>query len=326
MPTCWDGKLLGDDNDHKSHMSYTVNGKVAGACPSGYPRRVPQIQLFVRLNNYMGKTHSYQLSDGNKSGGVWHVDFFNGWKEGKLDEIINNCEIEDQKFDEYNPGCQCTEFLTKTRKPATPMCDRDVRRLIVDEKTDAVSSALPRGTCKGKQLIPKSWNGPNLPKLADCGGGFDEDEDGGGGGKINFKKKANQCANKVLTGKGRCKCFATKCIQKKMTGSCMKGLGTAQQKKKLRNMAMNLMKARCASGDGNSDGGGGGGGKINLKKKANRCANKVLTGKGRCKCWAMQCLQKKMTNSCMKGLSTIQQKNKLRAIVVEKMETRCEGR
>lgn len=71
MPTCWNDSSLGDDNDHKSHMAYTTNGVVNGPCPSGFNKRVPQVQLFVRINGYQGGT--YQLSDGASE---WHVDFF----------------------------------------------------------------------------------------------------------------------------------------------------------------------------------------------------------------------------------------------------------
>jgi hypothetical protein len=54
-------------------MAYTSNGEVNGPCPTRFPRRLPQVQLFVRIINYKGGT--YQLSDGTD---VWHVDFFNG--------------------------------------------------------------------------------------------------------------------------------------------------------------------------------------------------------------------------------------------------------
>ena len=101
MPTCWNGEL-GIDNDHKSHMAYTTNGDVAGPCPSGFDRRLPQVQLFVRVNNYKGGT--YQLSDGSD---VFHVDFFNGWQEGKLQEIIDNCEVDDSDDFGHNPPCGC---------------------------------------------------------------------------------------------------------------------------------------------------------------------------------------------------------------------------
>ena len=102
MPTCWDGNSLGDDNDHKSHMAYTNDGTVAGACPTGFNRRLPQVQLFVNIVGYSGNTH--QLSDAS---GVWHVDVFNGWQEGKLQEIIDNCEVDDSDDFGHNPPCGC---------------------------------------------------------------------------------------------------------------------------------------------------------------------------------------------------------------------------
>jgi len=160
MPTCWDGKSIGDDNDHKSHMAYTTNGRVDGPCPSGFSRRLPQVQLFVRINNYDSRSKSYQLSDGAD---VFHVDFFNAWKEGKLQEIIDNCEVDDSGDFGYNPPCACTpdsedgsNFVTINRQVASPVCDSDVRRLIIDEPTD-MTSTLPSGSCTGR-LIPRSWD------------------------------------------------------------------------------------------------------------------------------------------------------------------------
>ena len=97
MPTCWNGEL-GDTNDHKNHMAYTLNGEVAGECPQSHPRRLPEIQLFVRIPNYKGG--KYQLSDGNTE---FHFDFFNGWQEGKLQQIIDNCSPQEQEVGEYNP-------------------------------------------------------------------------------------------------------------------------------------------------------------------------------------------------------------------------------
>ena len=158
MPTCWDGQSLGDDNDHKSHMAYTLDGNVDGECPSGFNHRLPEVQLFVRINNYEGGT--YQLSD---SSDVWHVDFFNGWQEGKLQDIIDNCELDSSEDFGYNPPCACTpdsdesNFLTAVEDVAGPVCDVDVRELIIDEATDVVNT-LPVGSCEGPPLIPKSWD------------------------------------------------------------------------------------------------------------------------------------------------------------------------
>merc|ERR1719491_2456813 len=159
MPTCWNGEL-GDKNDHKNHMAYTTDGAVAGDCPFGVSRRLPQVQLFVRINNYKGG--KYQLSDGNVD--KWHVDFFGGWEVGKLDKIIKNCPIPSQEVGDFNPACGCTfsegdteSFLTPNENVSKMMCDSDVRRLIIDEATD-VTKSLPRGTCKGPNLIAKSWD------------------------------------------------------------------------------------------------------------------------------------------------------------------------
>jgi len=162
MPTCWNGEL-GDTNNHKDHMAYTLNGELTGECPDGYGQRLPQIQLFLRITGYRGDTYRYQLSDGSTS--QFHVDFFNGWQEGKLQEIINGClPYPDQEVGEYNPPCDCTpgeesvhpNFLTENENVAEPACDNDVRRLIINEITD-VTGSLPSGTCQGAPLITKSW-------------------------------------------------------------------------------------------------------------------------------------------------------------------------
>ena len=152
MPTCWNGDL-GINNDHKDHMAYTVDGSVAGACPTGYDKRLPQVQLFVRIENYKGATLDYTLADESN---VFHVDFMNGWQEGTLQNIIDNCPIEGNGENGYNPPCNCDQFLTTNTNVAGPVCDSDVRTLILDEPTDVVS-VLPRGTCQGPDLTPKSW-------------------------------------------------------------------------------------------------------------------------------------------------------------------------
>ena len=152
MPTCWNGNL-GIDNDHVSHMKYTVDGDIAGECPEGYNRRLPQIQLLVRILNYKGATMEYTLADESS---VFHVDFMNGWKEGTLQNVIDNCPVINDQFYGYNPPCNCAQFLTINENVAGPVCDSDVRSLIIDEPTDVVTS-LPRGTCQGPNPITKSW-------------------------------------------------------------------------------------------------------------------------------------------------------------------------
>jgi len=193
MPTCWDGQSLGDDNDHKSHMRYTTNGKVNGPCPEGFPRRLPQIEMNanIGLGSYDGTAKTYELSDGTS---IWHVDFFNGWQEGKLQEIIDQCPFSGNDAPR-NPDCGCTPNLTNTNfltpnteKPGY-VCDADVRNLIIDEATD-VTQSLPTGSCQGPSLIPRSWDqitdglfstcdpyGDDPDESSDEDGSSDEDEE-----------------------------------------------------------------------------------------------------------------------------------------------------
>lgn len=172
----WNGEDDGRQGDHISHMAYTVDGSVAGDCPDGYDRRLPQIQLFVRITPYQGGT--YVLADESN---VFHVDFMNGWKEGVLQDIIDNCPSQAAVSDEYNPPCGCDEFLTENTNVAEgAVCDSDVRTYVMDEATDVVN-ALPRGSCNGvANLQSKSWD-VNPPFTCETNpfGNNDDEETGG---------------------------------------------------------------------------------------------------------------------------------------------------
>jgi len=154
MPTCWDETKGIGINDPFNHVTYTTDGTVSGPCPTGYDKRIPQVQLFVRINKYKGNQFKYQLADESD---VFHVDFMNGWKEGSLEKIIDECEpIGDEPG--YNPPCNCDEFLTESDNVAnSAVCDQDVKNYILNEETEVVS-VLPRGTCQGVDLIDKGWD------------------------------------------------------------------------------------------------------------------------------------------------------------------------
>lgn len=152
MPTCWDTSKGIGLNNPTEHVTYTEDGTVGGKCPDGYDKRIPQVQLFIRINKYKGGT--YQLADGNT---IFHVDFMNGWKEGALQDIIDKCEPIGDDEGSYNPPCNCDEFLTASDNVArSAVCDEDVRKYVIDEETTVVTE-LPRGTCQGADLIEKSW-------------------------------------------------------------------------------------------------------------------------------------------------------------------------
>jgi len=174
MPSCWNGVELGDKNDHMDHMRYTTDGRVAGPCPSDFPVRLPELQLFVRITNYEGGNYTYQLStgsvgadsSGNGDNQNWHVDFFNGWKEGTMQTLIESCPIPEQEG--YNPYCECLHTNDEanalpndiTLRPKElahePMCEADIRKLILDEPTHILDE-LPRGTCRGGQMKKRSY-------------------------------------------------------------------------------------------------------------------------------------------------------------------------
>merc|ERR1711879_1126266 len=78
--------------------------------------------------------------------------------EGTIQTLINNCPIPEQEG--YNPYCEClhtndganalpSDITIRPKELAhEPMCEADIRRLILDEPTHIVDS-LPRGMCQG---------------------------------------------------------------------------------------------------------------------------------------------------------------------------------
>ena len=79
FPECWNGKDL-DSADHQGHMAY----RVRGACPPGYPVRVPRLSLNVhyRLPSVTGLT----LASGSIHSS--HADFFNAWNQAVLARLV----------------------------------------------------------------------------------------------------------------------------------------------------------------------------------------------------------------------------------------------
>merc|ERR1712199_62892 len=178
-----------------SHMAYTVDGTVGGDCPPGFPKRLPQIQLFVRINNYEGGQYTFSDNTLPTDEEVFHADFMNGWQEGKLEEIIAGCEpIPVDSPDDYNPPCTCDQFLTKKDKmldddhefgrndaEAAKICPINTREYILDEDVEFGVGGLPRGSCTGTLITDV-----DPPFVSECGlkytpNTFDEESCEGGG-------------------------------------------------------------------------------------------------------------------------------------------------
>jgi len=79
FPDCWNGKDL-DSADHKSHMAY----RVRGACPIGYPIRVPRLSLNVHYD--LPSTTGLTLASGSIYSA--HADFFNAWNQTALARLV----------------------------------------------------------------------------------------------------------------------------------------------------------------------------------------------------------------------------------------------
>lgn len=201
MPTCWDESKGIGTNDPFSHVAYTVDGSVSGECPAGFNKRIPEVQLFVRINDYQGGT--YQLSNDSDT---FHVDFMSGWKEGALENILANCA----PFGDpgYNPPCGCDEFLVETANPAKPVCDVDVREHIVDEATDVVT-VLPRSFNSDAEMIPKTWDVDPPFDCESSGPGIDCHDSPL---TFNFKKEPRTCSELDAT--------STLCNKKRIKSHC----------------------------------------------------------------------------------------------------------
>ena len=84
FPTCWDGVNI-DSEDHMSHVSYDIEGgRFDADCPATHPVKLPEIQLFFRIQPYPGGKHVF--SDGTS---FYHADYFSGWDSKELQNQTN---------------------------------------------------------------------------------------------------------------------------------------------------------------------------------------------------------------------------------------------
>ncbi|KAF1991758.1 WSC-domain-containing protein [Aulographum hederae CBS 113979] len=97
MPSCWDGVNL-DSPDHKSHMSYPIDGDFdGGRCPKSHP--VHLMTLFYEVtyrtdsfsDRWYGDKQPFVLANGDGTGYGYHGDFVNGWDIDVLAKGVKNC-------------------------------------------------------------------------------------------------------------------------------------------------------------------------------------------------------------------------------------------
>ncbi|KAI1113704.1 hypothetical protein F5Y14DRAFT_203489 [Nemania sp. NC0429] len=92
FPSCWNGEL--DSEDHKSHVAYPdLVGN--GNCPKTHTQRL--ITMFfetiwdTNAAQFKGKSGSFVMSNGDRTGFGYHGDFMTGWDPAFLQEAIDTC-------------------------------------------------------------------------------------------------------------------------------------------------------------------------------------------------------------------------------------------
>ncbi|KAI2643155.1 hypothetical protein GGS21DRAFT_1321 [Xylaria nigripes] len=95
FPSCWNGEL--DSPDHKSHVAYPdLVGN--GNCPPTHPLRL--ITLFFETiwdthnTKFLGKSGSFVMANGDRTGFGYHGDFISGWEPTFLQSAVDTCTNE----------------------------------------------------------------------------------------------------------------------------------------------------------------------------------------------------------------------------------------
>lgn len=84
FPECWNGRTL-DSPDHKSHMSYLVNG----SCPSTHPVAIPRVDIEVHYGSVPAGASRIRLASGSWTS--LHGDFWNAWDPATLQKLVTTC-------------------------------------------------------------------------------------------------------------------------------------------------------------------------------------------------------------------------------------------
>ncbi|KAK3713546.1 hypothetical protein LTR37_008504 [Vermiconidia calcicola] len=94
FPHCWNGNDF-DQEDPGAHMAYPEGDARSGSCPSSHPIRLPHIFMknFFNIDEIADKVKpdSFTLSQGDKTGFGSHADFYNGWEDGAIPALFEQC-------------------------------------------------------------------------------------------------------------------------------------------------------------------------------------------------------------------------------------------
>lgn len=85
FPSCYDGNATSPDG--MAHVAYAEDaGAFDDRCPPSHPRKIPEIQLYIRIQDYDGGYHVF--SDGSD---MLHADYMSGWNSTELQKVLDTC-------------------------------------------------------------------------------------------------------------------------------------------------------------------------------------------------------------------------------------------
>ncbi len=94
FPHCWNGDDF-NPADPTAHVSYPVGDIEEGTCPKSHPIRLPHIFAENQFNLHSMvdkvKPNTFTLAMGDNTGYGWHLDFFNGWDDGAIPALLDQC-------------------------------------------------------------------------------------------------------------------------------------------------------------------------------------------------------------------------------------------
>lgn len=137
FPHCWNGEDFKQD-DPNAHMSHPEVDASFGDCPSTHPIALPHIEFETQFE--MNETYkeidpsSLVLAQGDPTGYGMHGDFFNGWVNGTIPDLLEYCPQ-----DEY--GNQDVSTCSGYEPNSTPRSDCKLKNYF-EEKVDSPGASL----------------------------------------------------------------------------------------------------------------------------------------------------------------------------------------
>lgn len=123
FPSCWDGKNL-DSHDHKSHVAFPSEGPDKGTCTDPkFPVTLPRIfsEIYFSAQDFdsirgqaMNPQQPFVFAHGDDTGYGYHGDFYMGWKEGVLQNVIDKCSCTSKAFGD--PTCCASQGVYTINK------------------------------------------------------------------------------------------------------------------------------------------------------------------------------------------------------------------